>query len=35
LLRFTVTFGVAAVSFYLIEQPVLRLKDRFRDCAPA
>jgi peptidoglycan/LPS O-acetylase OafA/YrhL len=31
LLRFGGTFAVASVSFYLIELPMLRLKERFRD----
>jgi peptidoglycan/LPS O-acetylase OafA/YrhL len=34
-LRFEIAFGVAAVSFYLIEQPLLRLTDGFRDRAHA
>jgi peptidoglycan/LPS O-acetylase OafA/YrhL len=29
-LRFVVAFGVASASFYLVEQPMLRLKERFR-----
>jgi len=35
LLRFAAVLGVAAASFYLVERPVLRLKDRFRDRSPA
>jgi hypothetical protein len=33
-LRFEIAFGVAAVSFYLIQQPLLRLTDRCRDRTP-
>ena len=33
LLRFGGTFAVATASFYLIERPMLRLKERFRDRA--
>jgi peptidoglycan/LPS O-acetylase OafA/YrhL len=35
LLRFAATFAVAAASFYLIEQPLLRLKEKFRGRAHA
>jgi peptidoglycan/LPS O-acetylase OafA/YrhL len=31
LLRFGGTFAMASASFYLIELPMLRLKERFRD----
>jgi peptidoglycan/LPS O-acetylase OafA/YrhL len=34
-LRFVVAFGVASASFYLVEQPMLRLKERFRSGPPA
>jgi peptidoglycan/LPS O-acetylase OafA/YrhL len=29
IVEFTLTFLVASTSFYLLEQPILKLKDRF------
>lgn len=33
-LRFVLAFAVASASFYLVERPMLRLKDRFRSAPP-
>jgi peptidoglycan/LPS O-acetylase OafA/YrhL len=35
LLQFATVFGVATTSFYLVESPMLRLKERFRRLARA